>query len=301
MISSCEHELLSTLAFFDVFDHPLTRYELASWGDGGEPVAFPVFCAAVDALKERGVVAEQDGFIFLADRLDLPRQRRARQEWIARKMKRASLAARLLRHVPFVEMVAVCNRLSVGHPHEESDIDVFVVIRDGRLWLGRLLVTAVLQLAGLRRHGDRVANRICLSFYLTPRAAALDAVKLDDDPYLRYWIAHLLPLFARAAALCNFWRANEWAHRTLYQAPQPLPLIPGRASAFGTMLAWLLGGWLGDVFERTSRVWQVRHMGVRFAQENSAVVISNTMLKFHEQDRRAWYAAVWRERLTEIA
>jgi len=167
--------------------------------------------------------------------------------------------------------------------------------------LGRLLVTAVLQLAGLRRHGDRVANRICLSFYLTPRAAALDAVKLDDDPYLRYWIAHLLPLFARAAALCNFWRANEWAHRTLYQAPQPLPLIPGRASAFGTMLAWLLGGWLGDVFERTSRVWQVRHMGVRFAQENSAVVISNTMLKFHEQDRRAWYAAVWRERLTEIA
>ena len=59
------------------------------------------------------------------------------------------------------------------------------------------------------------------------------------------------------------------------------------------MLAWLLGGWLGDVFERTSRVWQVRHMGVRFAQENSAVVISNTMLKFHEDDRRAEYQHVW--------
>jgi len=55
------------------------------------------------------------------------------------------------------------------------------------------------------------------------------------------------------------------------------------------------------VFERVSRAWQIRHMGTHSARQNSAVVISDTMLKFHEQDRRAWYASAWCERLTEVA
>ena len=288
--------MLRTLAFFDLFDHPLTLYELYAWLCRTEWRAWSAFRVALEELERMGRVRIENGMVMLADHPELAETRRMRSASIAQKMKRATRAARLLRWAPFVEMVAVCNRLSGGHPHEDSDIDVFIVIRDGRLWCGRLLVTALLHLAGLRRHGDKIANRVCLSFYLTPRAAALDAIKRDDDPYLRYWIAHLLPLFARAAMLRDFWQANQWAHRAFHQTPQPQPLLGGRAPALTILFAWLLGGWIGDALERVSRALQVRHMGMSAARHDSAVVISDTMLKFHENDRREWYATQWATR-----
>ena len=290
--------MLRTLAFFDLFDPPLTLYELYAWWSRTEWCAWGAFRGMADALEHEGRIRVIDGMVMVSDRAELADTRRMRSASIAQKMKRAVRAARLLRWVPFVEMVAVCNRLSVGHPHETSDIDVFIVIRDGRLWFGRLLVTAMLQLAGLRRHGDQIANRVCLSFYLTPRAAALDRIALADrdDIYLRYWVAHLLPLWARKRSLDDFWQANQWAHRTFHQVPQPLPFAGKRAPAFAILFAWLFGGWIGDAFERASRALQVRHMGASAARHNSAVVISDTMLKFHENDRREWYATQWRER-----
>lgn len=306
--------MVRTLAFFDLFDHPLTLYELYAWllrddsvipldqGPGQairNPVSWSAFRDMVDTLEHEGHIRVIDGMLMLAGREQLVETRRGRQAGIARNMKRAIRAARLLRWLPFVEMVAVCNRLSVGNPHEESDIDVFIVIRDGRLWFSRLLVTAVLQLAGLRRHGDQIANRVCLSFYLTPRAADLQAIALQgsNDVYLRYWVAHLIPLFARKKVLEDFWHANEWAHHALHQAPQPMPLLRDRASVVVYVAEWLLGGWVGNACERVCRALQLRRMGHGAAdRHDTAVVISDTMLKFHENDRREWYATQWRER-----
>lgn len=295
--------MLRTLVFFDLFDHPLTRYELyawmqrsASWRTG---CSWDAFCAELSELERAERVRVVDGVVVLAGREQLVETRRGRQAVIARNMRRAIRAARLLRWVPFVEMVAVCNRLSVGHPHEESDIDVFIIIRDGRLWFGRLLVTAVLQLFGLRRHGNHVAGRVCLSFYLTPQAAALDAIALHDydDVYLRYWTAHLIPLFARRGVMEDFWRANTWAHKALHQASQPIPFLSRRVPVFVWVVEWLLNGWIGNLCEYASRAIQLERMGPLAVGRDTAVVISDTMLKFHENDRRQWYAEQWTARL----
>ena len=294
--------MLRTLAFFDVFDHPLSLYEWYAWSLRDAWRSWGAFRDAVDALECEGRIRVIDGMAALAGRERLIEARRARQAVIARNMKRAMGVARLLQWVPFVEFAAVCNRLSVGHPHEESDIDVVIMIRDGRLWLGRLLVTAFLHLAGLRRHGNRIARRVCLSFYLTPRAADLQTIALRDcdDVYLRYWVAHIIPLFARAGALEDFWRANEWAHHALHQAPRPAPLLRRRAPIAVFVAEWLLGGWVGNVCERASRAVQLRRMGNAAAGRGTAVVISDAMLKFHENDRRQWYAEQWEERVRAV-
>lgn len=291
--------MLRTLAFFDLFDHPLTRYELYAWMQRGQRCSWNAFCEELAVLERAGRVRVSEGMVTLAGRERLVETRQGRHAGIARNMKRAIRAARLLRRVPFVEMVAVCNRLSVGHPHEESDIDVFIVIRDGRLWFGRLLVTAVLQVFRLRRHDGHIAGRVCLSFYLTPRAAPLDAIALHDrdDVYLRYWIAHLVPLFVRSGVMEDFWSANEWAHRAMHQAPAPQPLLRGRTPLLALAAELILGGWIGNLLERASHALQLKRMRGAAHGRDTAVVISDTMLKFHENDRRQWYAEQWEERI----
>lgn len=294
-----EHKILRTLAFFDLFDHPLSLYELYAWRVEGAWQSWSAFRAALDALEQAGRVRVVDGMVMLHDRAEILETRRARQQWIVKKMKRAMRAARLLRWVPFVEMAAVCNRLSVGHPHEDSDIDAFIIIRDGRLWFGRLLVTGVLQLASLRRHGSRIANRVCLSFYVTPRAAELDAIRLDDDWYLRYWISHLLPLYVRGTMMSDFWQANAWAHGSFHQVPMPMPFFSPRAPLVIRAVDWLFSEWIGNALERVARFVQQKRMGAT-EPKGTAVIISDTMLKFHEQDRRAFYATEWLARTNEL-
>ena|SRR3989344_4588972 len=303
-MSDTERAIISTLAFFDLFDHAPTSYELYSVLTVSSFVPWSTFQAALFALEQGGCIKNDTAFWFFSGRNMLIDTRRARQEWIARKMKRAIRAARLLRYVPFVDAVCACNRLAAGHPHEESDIDFFIIIRAGRLWFARFLVTALLQAAGLRRHDTSISDRVCLSFYITSDAASLQSVSLaGDDIYLRYWIVSLLPLWSDEGVMEKFWEENAWAREVLYASPMPIPFLRKRTVVFIWMVERLLRGRLGARLEMYARAWQKKRIEQKMASHAipNAVVISDTMLKFHENDRREWYRAAWEERKKQYA
>ena len=69
--------------------------------------------------------------------------------------------------IPGLRMVAICNSLSMYASDADSDIDLFVVTEKNRLWFVRILMTIVFQILGVRRHGNHVAKRFCLSFFST--------------------------------------------------------------------------------------------------------------------------------------
>ena len=50
---------------------------------------------------------------------------------------------------------------------KNSDIDFFVVLEKGRIFTGRLFVTAMAHLLGMRRYGKKIKNRICLNYFIT--------------------------------------------------------------------------------------------------------------------------------------
>ena len=221
--------------------------------------------------------------------------RLASQKWIAQKMKKARKAGRLLRLVPWVKMVAVCNTLAAGHPKQNSDIDVFIVIEEGRLWIGRLLVTAWMQVWGLRRHGGRVSDHICLSFYITPSAGDLSKVAIENDVYMKFWIGNLLPLWSRDGALEHFYRSNQWAMGEFRHRPQPLALdqkaTPLPIKIFE--LAAFFG--LGKILNHIARKTQKKRIDLKDHQRpvSTAVVVNDSMLKFHEKDTRVSVRDQW--------
>lgn len=297
-MTDTEQSIMETLAFFDLFDHPLTAYELFSWRQAGTDDSWHWWERALMDLCRSGSVFACDGYFALGDRPGLIAARRARCEWVARKMKRARRAAAIVRFVPFVRMVAVCNRLSAGHPHKTSDVDFLVVVEDGRLWIGRLLCTVLLQAFGLRRHGARVSDHACLSFFITPAAFDLSKVALDGDVYLAYWLINLLPLWSRGDTMRVFWQSNGWAVRLFVHAPRPVPLANAQTPAFVRGMERLLAGRVGRALERAARFLQMRRMKRRGlpGAASKGVVINDRMLKFHENDRREFYAEAWRQR-----
>lgn len=85
----------------------------------------------------------------------------------------AEKGLKIIHRLPFTRAVSLTGSYAENRATKQSDIDFFVEIAPGHLWLGRFLVTAGLQIAGIRRTDHKVAGKICLNWFATHNAPAL--------------------------------------------------------------------------------------------------------------------------------
>lgn len=277
-----------TLAYADLFQYPLTAAELHRYLHGMRATV-----GEVRALVEDGLagVAGHEGYYTLAGRLAHVAERRRRQVASAPLLRRARLYGMLLRHLPFVRMVALTGSLAMGNVGEGAarDIDLLVVTRARRVWLGRAAVIGVVHLA--RSLGDR----LCPNYVLSERALSLD----DTSVYGAHELAQMVPLYG-AVAYRELWESNPCLAAHLPNAqPRPAPddrLIPGWPVA-KRLLERLLGGVAGDVLEgwerarKMERLQRVRRAGI------AEIAFSSERCKGHFGGHRARVMAAYRSRL----
>lgn len=82
------------------------------------------------------------------------------------RSRRIKYSAWLISLVPFVRYVGLNGSLVTGNENKSSDIDFLIIAEEGKLYTVRFLVSFIIQITGWRRHGRKVANRICLNCYL---------------------------------------------------------------------------------------------------------------------------------------
>ncbi|OHA55713.1 MAG: hypothetical protein A2388_02795 [Candidatus Veblenbacteria bacterium RIFOXYB1_FULL_43_13] len=304
-----ERAILNTLVWFDLWHQPLTAFECwyFLWNEDGlvaDSIPSEVSSALI-SLENKKLVKINRNFWQLADSPSYTEERLARARWSIGKRQRAERVAKLIMKLPFVRLVALANTNASEGAKRDSDIDLLIIVKAGRIFLSRLLITTLVQLLGWRRHGVKVANRICLSFYLADNELNIKSLAYPDDPYLIYWLASLQPL-ADFGTFNNLLADNAWAQN----------FIPHRYLVFkaantqtvaNSKLIWpeqALVGRLGDVLEYGARRLQLflisRHKDSRLGDGSSAVVVSNNILKFHESDQRPQLAKNFRERQQQI-
>lgn len=175
----------------------------------------------------------------------------------------------MLRFVPGVRMVAVCNSLALGEVNEQSDIDLFIVARAGWLFRVRFLSVLLMQILGVRRYGKKVAGRFCLSFYVDDSRLFLGDLKVDAD-YLARWIGSLKPIVDDSVS-AEFERMNGVRLDRSRALWRPFRFV-----------------WLPVFLERFFRWWQFRRHERNLAHLESGhdVVVSDGMLKFYRTKER---------------
>lgn len=304
--------ILATLAYFDLFSHPLTAQELyrSLWQPPIGQSTWPLFLHALDKAVTDHRLEETHGYYTLPHRSDIVATREATIRHIDRKLQIAKRAACKLRFVPFIRAVFVCNTVATGTADAASDIDVFIIIRHHRLWIARLLATLTLSVFGLRRHGKHVTDRICLSFYVTDDALNLENIMIPSpDIYLTYWVHTLLPIYDPDSLRRDFMKKNPWACVWLPNADTSYTFSPrfrvgenrwSHAVQRFFSIAW--GSAYGDTVEAIAKDLQQKKMKSPVADNTRSrhVIISDTMLKFHEHDRRAEYKEQWQTRLKSL-
>jgi hypothetical protein len=182
--------------------------------------------------------------------------------------------------------------------NSESDIDLFIVSDPGRLWLVRGLATLTLQVLGVRRYGDIIVGRFCLSFFATTQGMDLSTIAIPRDVYLREWGRSLKPIWSHANGYSEFLRVNSeflgaMSHeedrenrRFCVESIKTLSII-GSSSKLVWVLrtAWVAILNIGEaLFRGIIRLHTLREY--ERLGKPWGVIISDDILKFHPDDRR---------------
>lgn len=310
--SAAEQSILRTLAYFDVFDYPLTAEELPRWLYPPRAAASPQsgdVPAALESLVRDGRVGRQGTYYYLAGRESTVQSRTDRFMVSQKKWRRAITAAQWLEMVPYVRLVAVVNTLAIDNARDSSDIDYLIVTDRGHIWITRLMVTGLISMLGYRRHSTKIKNRICLSFYVTTDALDLRELRAeDDDHHFAFWTAQAVPLFD-AGVYEKFREANAWVSDRLPQAWDPswrdrLVRRDSFRRSIRRFYELFLATPFGPMVETWARTSQLDRMSKNTQSKSSEpstdVVISEDVLKFHEADRRREYNKAFRDRLRSL-
>lgn len=290
--------LVRALCFFHAFDYAPTETELILAWDAGpeyertaEPYSVQKAWAALQLLKERGLVRKSEEAVFLPDHRVDHEERAKRGRYFLRKIHRAKRAARWFARLEGVRFVAVCNTTSFAFARDDADVDFFIVTHEGALWQTRGWAVLPFRLFGQRPRMDReVKDAICLSFFVDDAALHLRSLQVEDDVYFRHWFLSLVPIFDTGIA-SQLWSANRditsrhpfaspWQAHPELCVRSPSILIPSVRS-----------------FEAHARRVQERRFPneIRSLMNRSThVVVNDHVLKFHTDDRREHFRERYR-------
>jgi predicted nucleotidyltransferase len=191
----------------------------------------------------------------------------------------------LFAKIPGVLCICVGNSLAMNATHQDSDIDLFIITKQKRLWMVRILFTLLLTFLWERKTAHQHSGKFCLSFFITENALDLSTIAIKNDIYLSYWIHTLKPILNRRHNFEKFREANTQAsasdlhQKKTYSSYEKLEeLLPPKKLLI----------FMGDTLEATFKFFFLPKTKKSFQKlwKPFGVIISDDMLKFHDQDRR---------------
>lgn len=286
-----ELSILRTICWFSVFEIPLTSFEVWRWLL--KPTRAYGLFEVEKTLHEsewlRGrLVSTCSLFALKGASLETQMAERQRRFLDAsRKFKKLRRATFFFQMVGAVECVCAANTMAWSHTTAQSDIDLFIVTKTGRIWSSRLLLVLPFLLSGNRPgHPQAVEQRdpFCFSFFSTTDALQMEPLKVDpDDYYLAYWMKSLVPMFDEGGVMGQLSALNKWADVMLPNA-RTRDVHPVHTRAFRVRLP--LAERLLEPFARSVQRQRFPKALRELANQDSRVIITDDILKFHDNDRR---------------
>ena len=279
-----ERRTLSPFCFYEVLGYPI-------------PLNSSVF-AYQQEMKEKNRAENSD---FWSHWIDFSREKENpyHKEYLTFVKKWSWL----YNQFPFVDVIYLANSMTFNALHANSDIDLFVVTQERRVWLARFFMTFMMWIYSIKRSRKTTRKRFCLSFFVDRNNQNLESLLLHKrDIYLPYWIAHLVPVYLHAWAL--IYSQNLWIQSFLPNwSPQQnisLGIHPSEGRGlFRKIIEICFYWWIGDFFEYCiQKIWslRIRYLVAKKPELHRGVLYTKSILKFHNDKRNQYSELIFSRR-----
>lgn len=309
-----EKSILSTLTWFDIFDYPLTVWEIYKWNlqstvnnqqlttNSQEPTFKKIQETLEKSENLKKLITYKNGFYFLKWRDELIKRRKKRYLLAEKKYKKLLKITNILAHLPFVKLIAVADGLSYSNSKEGDDIDLFIITSKNRIWLTRFLSILILKIFRVRPTIREKKDKICLNFFISEENLNLEKICLSKmnnlpDIYFIYWLSWLYPIYDNGIWQ-KFIQANQWLKKYLpnHFFQEPIlkrkiilkPICRGFKNILEKIHSFSFNG-LSEKFHRWLQIKIMPKYLKELANRGTSVIINNQILKFHDKDKREKY------------
>ncbi|MBI2473182.1 hypothetical protein HYV70_01350 [Candidatus Uhrbacteria bacterium] len=286
-----EQSVMRTILWFSLFSYPLTAFELWKWllkpQRPYDLIEVYSILEKSDWLKQ--MLETSEGFYALKGKQinEMVRDRQMRFLDAERKYKMLRRIAKFFYLLPSVRAVGVVNTMAWWSTTSQSDIDLYVVTKPGSIWSSRFWLVLPFFLTGQRpMHHQQLRqgkDPFCFSFFSTTEHLQMEHLCFPRDYYMAFWVKSLVPILDRDGNFSVFHQENRWATRLL---PNAHPRTHHRSHVPWTMPSLFFPGTFFESFFRTLQQKRLPLQLRTLANIDSRVIVTDEVLKFHENDRR---------------
>ncbi|MEO8404678.1 MAG: hypothetical protein ABI480_08790 [Chitinophagaceae bacterium] len=193
--------ILKTLAYFDIFQYPLSKAEIKQFLE--HPIRESEMDIAFRQLLDNELIFLHQQFYSLQNNPLLATRRIAGNERAMKLLPKAKRIGRFLYRFPFVRAVGVSGSLSKNFADEKADIDFFIITSANRLWIARTIMHLFKKLTFLV--GQQ--HCYCMNYYTDEQALELE----DKNIFTAMEVKTLLPVSGEKASQ-EFFESNKWTN-----------------------------------------------------------------------------------------
>lgn len=202
---------------------------------------------------------------------------------IDKRWRKTNLAAWYLQLAPFIRFIGVSGSLSFGTIRTNSDIDLFIIAKQGRIWTCFYFVRLLLYITGqLRVSTEKRAGKLCPNRFVTDQYLIIN----PQNQYLAGQYSQMIPIFDEKDCYGRFLKANSWMEKYGYKRPAAaLNLVQSKTPNFIRQTGEIfLSGKLGNKLEKILRAYQLKRLNKEFPrlnQPDSTVIVNDQEIRLH--------------------
>ena len=281
--------ILKWLAYFDVFQHPLTSKELAQ------------LCSCdVEVIKEQVEHLEKERRCFIhgdyvsinSDVETLVEQRKFKEDEAGKYFSKLPRYVRLIRKFPFVKGIAISGSLSKNVMYEDGDVDYFIITQENRMWLCRTLLILFKKTILLNSR-----KYFCLNYFVDEKNLKIR----DKNIFTAVEIAYLLPVY-NLELFDDLKKQNNWVSNFIPPVDLDISTIQlekkKRSSVLEKIFSKNLGEKLDIYFmQLTYKRWQKKFSNFPKVKFDQTMRSERGVSKHHPKDFQNTVLSIYESKL----
>jgi len=230
-----QKELLLRLIYSEVFQHPLTSYELELLVDC-TPTQLK---HALDELGKNGLVQQKDDHYYIFEEGEKITKRISGNKEAKKMMPKAQQVGRKIFRFPYVEGVGISGSLSKGVLHSDGDFDYFIITQPNRLWVARtlLILYKKIFLFNSRKH-------FCVNYFIDSQNLEIE----EKNPFTATEISTLIPIAGNV--MDHFFEQNAWIDSYLRKNEKQVHFDKLKKPAVTRAITFIMKGKFGEFMDR---------------------------------------------------
>ncbi|NCD69050.1 hypothetical protein [Mucilaginibacter agri] len=202
--SGIKTQVLSALAYYDIFNFPLTKDEVFLFMTVRCKLEQVHYC--LEYLVDHGLVYQLGNYYALKNDSYMVSRREVGAKKAQELLSIAEKVSRFLVKFPYVRGIAVSGSLSKKYADDQSDIDFFIITAANRLWIARSLLHLFKKLTFLFNK----QHYFCMNYFVDEARTEI----VEQNLFTATETVTLIPLQGDVT-FNRFFNANTWTRSYL--------------------------------------------------------------------------------------